>query len=112
MAIIKYKTAIVITDTAIPDVGIASMIHAVTLVVGTTYSSILIGDSDVADPANIKIHLTSIGVTNIGDKCISITYKNPIIFPTNIYADIGGAGAYAYVQYSDLSDSIGGQNPT
>lgn len=77
------------------------LVFGVQLVSGTTASSITLKDG--GSSGTEKAGLLSQAESNVGDKTSSVWFASPVEFNSGCYATLGGTGAYAYVQYQDLS---------
>lgn len=88
------------SDTAISGVGVPGILYGLTLKGGTTASSISIVDG--GSGGTPRWELTIGAQTVAGDISKSITFNPGIVFETDLYANITGTGAAAYIQYKVL----------
>ena len=95
---ILYKR--VTSDVAVTTAGNPGLLYGVILIGGTTGSKIQLKDGTTS--GGVACELTLVAQTAVGDDSKSFEPSDPIVFNTDIFADITGTGAIAYVYYKEL----------
>jgi hypothetical protein len=80
-------------------VGKGGWLCGFTLVAGTTLSSLKLCNGGTSGTELAGAGLVQSTGQVAGEQSHSITYPHPISFDVDIYANIAGTGAYAYVQF-------------
>ena len=95
---VLYKR--VASDVAVTTVGTPGLLYGVILSGGTTLSKIQLKNGTTS--GDVGCELTLIALTAAGDDTKVFAPADPIVFDTDIFADITGTGAIAYVYYREL----------
>jgi hypothetical protein len=101
MAIKQGQTAVLATTGVISTAGKAAKIWAITLIGGTSDSSIIIKDGGTSGTERWKVSWNA--VTNAGDVCVNVSFPNPIICTTDAYGTLAGTSAAAYVLFDEIA---------
>ena len=100
MAIQKGQAKELTSSGVISTVGKTALVWAITLLSGTTASSIVINNNGASGTAMWK--LTWAATTAAGDAAVSIAFAVPIICSIDAYGVLGGTGAAAYILYDEI----------
>lgn len=100
----KYmQTKKITSDVTVTTAGKSGIVHAITLRSGTADGNIKVRDGGAT--GTIKWTISLNGTTNAGDVTSSISFdKHGIVCATDIFADIAGTGAIAYILYDEIED--------
>lgn len=88
-------------DAAITGVEKKGRVYALTLNSGTTDSKITLKDG--ATGGTEKWALALDGTTSVGETSESISFPGGLDFDIDVFADIAGTNAVAWVMYEELS---------
>jgi hypothetical protein len=95
---VNYKE--ITSDVTVTTAGKAGLLYGLTLLSGTADSKILIEDGGSGGTAVWALSLN--GTTAAGETSESIAFAVPIVCETDIYANITGTAAIAYVAYKEI----------
>ena len=90
----------VTTSATVTAANKTGVLYALTLLSGTTDSSIIIKDGGSGGTDKWELSLN--GTTAAGETSESISFPKGVICETDIYATLAGTGAVAYVQYEQI----------
>ena len=80
--------------------GAAGLLYGAILKGGTTASSLLLEDGGSGGGGLCELSL--VAQTAVGDDMKLITFSDPVVFPTDIFATIAGTGAVAYIYFREI----------
>lgn len=95
---VSYKR--IASDGVVTTAGVPGLLYGVILIGGTTGSKIQLKNGTTS--GDVACELTIIAQTAVGDVSRSFAPTDPIVFDTDIFADITGTNAVAYVYYREL----------
>ncbi len=95
---VLYKR--VASDVAVTTAGSPGLLYGVILIGGTTASKIQLKDGTTS--GGVACELTVKAQTVAGDDMKEFSPTDPVVFSSDIFADITGTGAIAYVYYKEL----------
>ena len=95
---VLYKR--IASDGVVTTAGTPGLLYGVILLGGTTLSKIQLKNGTTS--GDVGCELTLIAQTVAGDDSKVFAPTDPVVFDTDIFADITGTGAIAYVYYREL----------
>lgn len=98
---IKYGQSKVLTESGvISTAGKSARVWAITLLTGTTDTSLTLRDGGASGTIKWKISTNATAVAY--DNSENVVFKTPIICTTDAYATVAGTNAYTYVLYDEI----------
>ena len=96
---VLYKR--IASDGVVTTAGVPGLLYGVILISGTTASKIQLKNGTTS--GDVACELTNKAETVVGDVSVNFAPTDPIVFDTDIFADITGTNAVAYVYYRELT---------
>ncbi|KKM71529.1 hypothetical protein LCGC14_1429660 [marine sediment metagenome] len=94
------QTKKISTTGVISTANKSALVWAITLLAGTTLSSIIIKDGGTGGTEKWKI--SNDGVTVAEDATVSVSFKQPIVCAIDAFGTIAGTNAVAYILYDEI----------